>query len=461
MCENLAFGVDEETAKLLMSWGYKRCPKCFNGVKRMYGCNHMECLCGAHWCWVCQKPNDECPGNCYEEEDEYTDDEDEEAEEVAEITSPENSEATATTGEAIAESTEAPIETATVSQPVPRTRNLDARSREYWEDSGLEFGDEPTNDYADRAWNCSHQFETIKVSFEDSLRSGPSTTGIECTRCWNPVHPEIQMRNPINNGGARVVAGTARGYTGHTRTSRGRGRERGRGATFMAELVRGDATVGTELREPFTRELVVDTYGRMITTTEIDVGSTRRASIHNPTECYSRPSSLMSDTRVNYSHSQHSGFEGTVDEIHRHSNTTFSFAFECDHCGIVVCNTCKLNALAEQEEREEHEAAREAALEAEEESRQAEAHRVYELERPEREAREAAERRAIEEQRARQEHIEEESIEERAYGDAWMEEIEGLESSARREAERLRYEEVLARPENRAALASWLGDFDM
>jgi hypothetical protein len=461
MCENLAFGVDEETAKLLKSWGYKRCPKCSNGVKRMYGCNHMECLCGAHWCWVCQKPNDECEGDCYEEDDEYSDGEDEDMEEVAESTLPENSEATATIGEATTESTEAPMEIATVSQPAHRARNLDAHSRGYWEDSGLEFGAEPTDDYADRAWNCSHQFETIKVSFENSLRSGPSTTGIECTRCWNPVHPEIQMRNPVNNGGARVVAGTARGYTSLRRTFRGRGRGRRRGATFMTELMRGDATVGTESGEPSTRELVVDTYGRMIITTEIDMEPTRRASLHNLTELYSRPSSLTSDAWVEYSHSQHGDFEGTVDENHTHSNTTFSFAFECGHCGIVVCNTCKRNTLAEQEEREEREAAHEAALEAERESRRAEAARVYELERPEREAREAAERRATEEQRTRLEQIEEENIEERAYGDAWMEEVERPGTLARREAERLRYEAVLVQPETQAALASWLGDFDM
>ena len=41
MCNVTEFGIDPETAALLKSWGYKKCPKCGNGLKRMYGCNHM------------------------------------------------------------------------------------------------------------------------------------------------------------------------------------------------------------------------------------------------------------------------------------------------------------------------------------------------------------------------------------------------------------------------------------
>lgn len=47
----------------------------------MYGCSHLECLCGAHWCWGCQKPWDgDC--TCYEDDDYYSD-EDVEAEDEA------------------------------------------------------------------------------------------------------------------------------------------------------------------------------------------------------------------------------------------------------------------------------------------------------------------------------------------------------------------------------------------
>ncbi|KAF2742763.1 hypothetical protein M011DRAFT_411870, partial [Sporormia fimetaria CBS 119925] len=40
-CKELEMGLDKETAKLLKDWGYKRCPKCGHGVRRMFGCDHM------------------------------------------------------------------------------------------------------------------------------------------------------------------------------------------------------------------------------------------------------------------------------------------------------------------------------------------------------------------------------------------------------------------------------------
>lgn len=33
--------------------GAKACPKCRTLVARSAGCNHMICVCGAHWCFVC------------------------------------------------------------------------------------------------------------------------------------------------------------------------------------------------------------------------------------------------------------------------------------------------------------------------------------------------------------------------------------------------------------------------
>jgi hypothetical protein len=37
--------VDPEVMKALTKWGYKRCPKCKEAVRRMYGCKHMRCIC--------------------------------------------------------------------------------------------------------------------------------------------------------------------------------------------------------------------------------------------------------------------------------------------------------------------------------------------------------------------------------------------------------------------------------
>ena len=55
---------------------YKSCPKCGTGGKhvysrpvihtdivsvlKMYGCDHIRCHCGAHWCWSCERSIDVC-----------------------------------------------------------------------------------------------------------------------------------------------------------------------------------------------------------------------------------------------------------------------------------------------------------------------------------------------------------------------------------------------------------------
>jgi len=31
----------------------KDCPRCKAPMQKTYGCNHMTCRCGAHFCWVC------------------------------------------------------------------------------------------------------------------------------------------------------------------------------------------------------------------------------------------------------------------------------------------------------------------------------------------------------------------------------------------------------------------------
>lgn len=55
---------DDGNAKVIQAmgkWGYKQCPKCWNGVRRMYGCSHMQCAwCGAHFCWWCMKSFEMC-----------------------------------------------------------------------------------------------------------------------------------------------------------------------------------------------------------------------------------------------------------------------------------------------------------------------------------------------------------------------------------------------------------------
>lgn len=71
----------KETERMLAKLKYKTCPNCNTAVRRMFGCPHMQCHCGAHWCWHCKSPIMDCNG-AHEEENE--DDEGEDEDEVDE-----------------------------------------------------------------------------------------------------------------------------------------------------------------------------------------------------------------------------------------------------------------------------------------------------------------------------------------------------------------------------------------
>ena len=43
----------EATAKLLAKDQTKICPSCKQGVTKQDGCDHLSCLCGKAWCFVC------------------------------------------------------------------------------------------------------------------------------------------------------------------------------------------------------------------------------------------------------------------------------------------------------------------------------------------------------------------------------------------------------------------------
>ncbi|KAF7920237.1 uncharacterized protein EAE97_011578 [Botrytis byssoidea] len=46
-------GKYEATLKMMEKIGIKSCPKCKTSIEKTDGCNHIECKCGAHLCWVC------------------------------------------------------------------------------------------------------------------------------------------------------------------------------------------------------------------------------------------------------------------------------------------------------------------------------------------------------------------------------------------------------------------------
>jgi len=57
--------LDPVLEEQLKKWKIKRCPKCRAGVRRMYGCSHIECRCGAHFCWECMLPINQCGVSSY------------------------------------------------------------------------------------------------------------------------------------------------------------------------------------------------------------------------------------------------------------------------------------------------------------------------------------------------------------------------------------------------------------
>jgi hypothetical protein len=347
----------------------------------------MECLCGAHFCWVCLKERNDCDGGCYESEDEGSDYEsDGEPESVQIQERSVNADATTQTTEASAQPADFipllsildPDQTPTTTtppQPVssPR-RNLDARSRNYWEDAGLDFGDEPSDDVADRAWDCYHEFETAKIDIGHALNKTPGTANMECSKCWCSIHPEVERPN-IDAGASKLVSGNGRGRGLRRLLRRGRG---GR-LPLRYDLLRRDATLGSSLPSTSTSDVhhmegvevasnngdrVVDTYGNVITTTDFvlnPISSPRRFSFDF--DFTAEPMLKLPDDGVTGEGKAKTKENGSVGlekhDSEKTQDTPFSLAHECMHCGVLVCSTCQDELLAERAAKQEREQAQE------------------------------------------------------------------------------------------------------
>jgi hypothetical protein len=336
MCNIHEFGLDAETAELLKAWGYKKCPKCGHGVKRMYGCHHMECRCGANFCWLCLAPVHECDGQCGDNDSAHENHSDDESDEEFPDGERSDEETEATTQEDSTADRDI-----TAPRPTLHPRNLDGGGHRHWEDAGLDFGDEPQGGGEEAMWDCDHTFVKYTIPLATALTS--HSTEMECTKCWNAIHPTIDApKAPRNEKEKLVPASASRTMISRVGGNINRGRER---YAPPRGLFRANATIGTAphltttmsqslptrqlsyMEDVQFSERITDTYGNVITTTPMQ--PSRRASLASPDPALKQKS---------HAHTSKSN-------VFANSPSTFSLAHECEYCYMLVCESCMIDTL--------------------------------------------------------------------------------------------------------------------
>ncbi|KAK5132618.1 hypothetical protein LTR08_008817 [Meristemomyces frigidus] len=207
---------DAELA-MLKTYGYKRCPLCKHAVRKMFGCSHMQCVCGSHWCWSCQRSTDQCEGSC----DEVDSADDEDVDSDGDIAPDEPLDEPLEEGEdeddigggagtmklnpldgrpeplesKLADPGDAPqvkLDLAPASEL--RTVNLDGGGERRWGGGEVNFGDEPEDEQYIQIWSCTHNFD-LYYSKDDGHVHGDETR-MECNTCFSKVLPTSRPANP-------------------------------------------------------------------------------------------------------------------------------------------------------------------------------------------------------------------------------------------------------------------------
>ncbi|EUC49395.1 hypothetical protein COCMIDRAFT_33240 [Bipolaris oryzae ATCC 44560] len=351
-CNVSEFGIDKETTRLLKSWGYKQCPKCRHGIKRMFGCRHMECRCGAHFCYSCMGHPDFCGEDCFDDEDYEHESDNESMSESSE--SPETSSAQ---GEQ--QDTEPRV------APPAEAVNLDRGTASYWARQALDFGEEPGQDFADRAWNCFHSFNPYKIDLEQALTTNSSDATLECVKCWRTIYPVIREPPRVSSmGQAQTISLGSR--VNDTSTERLISREHGRGRRRYGEykpprnLFRNDnTTMGATICQPTAApsplsqsapdnespltqylnrhcESIVDIYGNIIFPAEPQQQQ-RRASMddHDYHDIYTLPSNNDLKEKSPLFNTASPNSTTLTPDLRR------NIAYDCSECNLLVCEFCK------------------------------------------------------------------------------------------------------------------------
>ncbi|EMD60393.1 hypothetical protein COCSADRAFT_72816, partial [Bipolaris sorokiniana ND90Pr] len=349
-CNVSEFGIDEETTRLLKSWGYKQCPKCRHGIKRMFGCTHIQCRCGAHFCYNCMGNPDLCGDSCVEDEDYEV-----ESDDGSMLEPPESPETSSTQGEH--QDTEPHV------APPAEAVNLDRGSASYWAGQALDFGEEPGQDFADRAWNCFHFFKPFKIDLAQALTTDSSHATLECVKCWSTIYPVIKEPPRVSwMGQAQTISMGSR--VNNTSTERVIAREHGRGGRHgqyvpPRNLFRdNNATMRATLRQtntapsplsqsapdhesPLTQylnrhcESVVDVYGNIISPAEPQ--QQRRASMDDHDFHHMSTLSLNNGPTEKSSLLNTSSPSSTTPT----PNLRMNIAYDCSDCNLLVCKSCK------------------------------------------------------------------------------------------------------------------------
>ena len=358
-------GVDEQTAELIKQWGYKKCPKCGNAVKRMYGCRYMECRCVGNWCWFCLRGIDECHEfNCVDEnEDSGEYGPDEEAEDLTH--EPPNLPSASKAGNQTSDTPQTATWSTsksnekdpppTVEEPVvpPRVRNLDGGSHKYWFQQNLDFGNNPGLDFSD-TWYCTHVFETSKVKLADACTKDSPGNNMECMKCWARVYPEIEMPPSARNKSRTTVPATKSSRTPASPIrliSSAQPQSTNTPILGFSFTVLDDTTTSA-----FSSPLSTPPawFQRFSTSTphrdSQDDSQTRTVDTHDNTATTGKSADQGQDQEIPDWIARPLEDKDTSSRASFATQSTpFSFAYECKACRILVCHRCKAPLEAEAE----------------------------------------------------------------------------------------------------------------
>ena len=192
-------GPQDDRNVILKSFQYKICPKCGTGVMRMFGCAHVRCMCGSHWCWDCQRPINACYAKpCSRARDEgetsqagETDIEESDSDTDVRPSQEHHPQAGDSVPNELEDGDTGGPGDRPTTQPAEAVLNLDdPDGNEDWEGGDLDFGNEPADEEWD-IWGCLHHFDELDP---DDIGSNwlfdqrkDDDFELECMGCFRPM----------------------------------------------------------------------------------------------------------------------------------------------------------------------------------------------------------------------------------------------------------------------------------